>query len=487
MKILSSLQARFLLTVFMLLFLLVGSTLLMIEKREVEAIFEEQIGKGVLIAKYIKQLNIDSFVWDDKKGVSDNIEKQIDLHLIYIIFFDRDNNHFASTRFIKDFKDIYTTGSLPANVTPQSYHAEKRQLNVKETQQALHILEVEVPIFYEGSSSRWGSIKVGLSMEETLKEIQETRKGLLLIGLGGLLLGLFGATVMARHITRPLKKLVEGTVKISRGDFSQTIDIQSHDEIGELSRSFNEMSRHLRRSRKQAEEAHRKLIQAEKLASIGRMAAGIAHEIRNPLTSIKFNIQKVFANEGLGDDEISQLEISQEGIKQIEIFIKELLDFTRVSEMNMDQFSMEMILDESIKMVLDALELKKIRVIRNYEKDLPTVKADGNKLRQVFVNLLQNAHDAVKEGGLIEVGIFHLQRRSCHTVKVEIADNGCGIPEKQWNTVFESYYTTKSSGFGLGLANARKIVELHKGTIRVKKKSGDGTLFEVVIPCEEEK
>ncbi|MCK4337102.1 MAG: GHKL domain-containing protein, partial [Candidatus Aminicenantes bacterium] len=208
---------------------------------------------------------------------------------------------------------------------------------------------------------------------------------------------------------------------------------------------------------------------------------------RNPLTSIKLNIQKVFANKGLGDVEQSHLKISQEGIRQIEIFIKELLSFTRVTELNIDKFSMEMILDESIKMVLDSMELKKIRVIRNYEKGLPQVRVDADKMRQVFLNLLDNAHDAVSEGGIIEIGIFHVKDKSCHKVKVEISDNGCGIPEKDWDTVFEPYFTTKSSGFGLGLANARKIVERHKGTIRVKKKSGDGTIFEVLIPCEEER
>jgi len=487
MKILSSLQTRFLVMVFVLLVLLVGSILLMIEKREVKAIFEKQIEKGVLIAKYIKQLNIESFSAFNEQGVTEDIEKQIDLQLIYIVFYDRFNRHFASTQFIKNFEDIYMSSNLPANVTPQSYNTERQRLVDKETKQILNILEVEIPVHYKGAELRWGSIKIGLSLEEALEEIRKTRQALLLIGLAGLIVGLIGAIFLARHITGPIKKLVDGTVTISRGDFSQTIDIHSRDEIGELAKSFNQMSQDLQISRRQAEETHQKLIEAEKLASIGRMAAGIAHEIRNPLTAIKLNIQKVFTNKGLGDIEQSYLKISQEGIRQIEIFIKELLSFTRVTELNIDQFSMEMILDESIKMVSDSMELKKIRVIRNYEKELPQVRVDADKMRQVFINLLDNANDAVSEGGIIGVGIFHVKDRSCQTVKVEISDNGCGIPEKDWDTVFEPYFTTKSSGFGLGLANARKIVERHKGMIHVKKKSGDGTIFEVLIPCEEER
>lgn len=481
MKILTSLRTRFLVMVSMLFVLLIGSILLLIEKREVEAIFDEQIEKGVLIAKYIKQLNIDAFVLGDERSLSENIEKQIDYQLIYIIFYDRQDRYFASTRFIKGFEDICRSNDLPPNVTPQSYLTKKRKLLDKTTLQVLNILEVEVPIFYEGSAFRWGSIKIGLSLEDTLKEIRKTQSGLMLIGLAGLAMGLIGAVILARRITGPLHKLVDGTVKISKGDFSQTIDIHSSDEIGELAKSFNQMSLQLKISRKHIEEAHQKLIQAEKLASIGRMSAGIAHEIRNPLTSIKLNIQKVFADKQLGDLEKSHLAISQEGIRQIENFIKELLNFTRERKLNFARFPMSVILDESIKMITDSLDLKKIKVTRHYGKNLPSVRVDADKLRQVFVNLLHNAVDAVDEGGLIQVRISCRSRK----MRVEISDSGCGIPEKDWDIVFEPYYTTKSSGFGLGLANARKIVELHKGTIRIRSKPEKGTKFEVIIPCEE--
>jgi len=201
MKILTSLRTRFLVMVSMLFVLLIGSILLLIEKREVEAIFDEQIEKGVLIAKYIKQLNIDAFVLGDERSLSENIEKQIDYQLIYIIFYDRQDHYFASTRFIKGFEDICRSNDLPPNVTPQSYLTKKRKLLDKTTLQVLNILEVEVPIFYEGSAFRWGSIKIGLSLEDTLKEIRKTQSGLMLIGLAGLAMGLIGAVILARRIT----------------------------------------------------------------------------------------------------------------------------------------------------------------------------------------------------------------------------------------------------------------------------------------------
>ena len=112
---------------------------------------------------------------------------------------------------------------------------------------------------------------------------------------------------------------------------------------------------------------------------------------------------------------------------------------------------------------------------------------DGDKLRQVFLNILRNAHEAVDVGGKITISLSLLKEQSGSKIRIEISDNGCGIPEEDREVVFELFYTTKSSGIGLGLANARKIIEEHRGSIKVKKKEGKGTSFEILIPCEGEK
>jgi signal transduction histidine kinase len=276
-------------------------------------------------------------------------------------------------------------------------------------------------------------------------------------------------------------------VRISRGDFSQSIEITSQDEIGDLARSFNEMTHDLLRTRKKMEEANKKLVQAEKLASIGRIAATIAHEIRNPLTSVKLNIQKVLQNEALDGEEKEHLNITQEGILQIEKFIKELLNFTRVSDLNRERFSVEQILEEAIKMMHRFLEEKGVILDREYAKKLPLVFVDGDKMRQVFLNILRNAAEAVDEGGRISLALSLVHEDGARKIKVLISDDGCGIPEKDWENIFEPFYTTKPSGFGLGLSNARKIAEQHHGSIKVVEKQGKGTSFEVRIPCEGEK
>lgn len=487
MKLRMSLQTRFMVWAIVLIMVLLVSILLVIEQREVKAIFEEQKEKGVLIAKNIAYLNLPAFIQWDEEGVRENIEEQIDENLVYVVFYGRYNNLFVGTSFIENYKEIYLYSDLGEEVDEKSYLFERKKFVDEKSTQILRILEIEVPIFVRGSPKRWGSIKIGLSLEEMRAEILKTRLMLIFIGCGGLLIGAFGAVLLARRITGPLKKLVEGTVKISKEDFSQKIDITSQDEIGNLAQSFNDMSRKLLLARERMEVASNKLIQAEKLASIGRISAGIAHEIRNALTSVKLNIQKLVQSDRLDETEKEHLSISQEGIGQMEKFVKELLDFTRVSELNLARFSLGQILDESIKTLADTLELKKVVLEKNYKEGLPQVLVDADKLKQVFLNILRNAFEAVEEKGKINISLSLLKEQEGSKIRVFISDNGCGIPEENRETIFEPFYTTKASGIGLGLPIARKIIEQHRGTIRVKENAAQGTSFEILIPTEEER
>ncbi len=484
LKLHMTLQTKFMLSVIVLLSTLAASILFVIEKREVQAIFEEQEGIGIIMAKNIANLIYSPLMFYDEDGVEESIEAEIDEKLIYVVVFDQHRTPQGATRFIKDYEEIYNFSQLGEKVDENSFFSERKNLRIENSGQIQRILEIEVPIFYKDSKDRLGSVKIGLSLEEMRKEMQETRLMLLLIGCVGLLIGVAGAILLAQRITGPLKKLVEATVRISKGKLAQRIDITSRDEIGNLAKSFNKMSRQLLLTRKKMEEANIKLIQAEKLASIGRISAGIAHEIRNPLTSVKLNIQKLMQSENLNDVEKEHLDLSQEGIKDMEKSIKDLLDYTRASELNVDRFSVEQVLEESIKTLAGSLELKKIVLEKNYQNKLPQALVDGDKLRQVFLNVLRNAYEAVEEGGKISISLSLLNDRFGDKIKVEIVDDGGGIPEKDRDLIFELFYTTKTTGIGLGLAIARKIIEQHNGSIRLKENMTQGTSFEILIPVE---
>lgn len=478
-----TLHTRFTLWIAILVVVLVGAILWVTEKREVSTIYEETKNKGVLIAKNLIDHNLRYLLNYDDEGIQSGIREQLDDKLLYVVFYDKFATPIAYNKEIADQSKITCCSRLQGDNRPESVSAEAKEALLAGKRRP--VLEIEIPIFIRGSADKWGSVKVGLSLEDMRADVRRTRNVLILMGAVGFLLGLAGATVLARRISRPIEKLVEGTVRISKGDFSHRIGIGSQDEIGNLARSFNDMTARLLDARDKMEDAHKKLIQAEKLASIGRLAATIAHEIRNPLTSVKLNIQKIVEDGRLGSPETEHLAISQEGIALIEKFIKELLNFTRVSELQRDRFPVALILDESIKVLADAFREKRIALERRVEDGLPDVPVDGDKMRQVFLNVLRNALEATPSGGRVKVTVARAEGAAAGMIRVRVSDNGCGIPEKDWENIFEPFYSTKSTGFGLGLANARKIIEQHKGLVRVIRKRGPGTAFEILIPGEE--
>jgi len=479
-----SLHTRFTIWITILIFALVCATLYVIQTREVATVFEESKNKGLLMAKSLADLNLRSLMFNDIEPIQSTIQEQVNAKLLYIVFFDRFATPLVYNREVAERKEIFCCSHLQGDIRPESVFAQT--INVYLGRKIQRVLELEIPIFARGSADKWGSVKIGLSLEDMRAEIRRTRLVLILIGLAVFLLGMFGATLLARGISRPIRKLAEGTVRIAKGDFSHAIPIDSQDELGHLARSFNAMTTQLLATREAMETAQKKLVQAEKLASIGRLAATIAHEIRNPLTSVKLNIQKVAEDGRLEALEQEHLSISQEGIVQIEKFIKELLNFTRVSELQLARFPLSQILDESLKLMSDSFKQRKIAVEKKLDPGLPEILVDGDKLRQVFLNLLRNAFEATEAGGKINLTVSTAGDGPGRKIKIRISDNGCGIPEKDWENIFEPFFSTKTSGFGLGLANSRKIIEQHKGTIRVVKKRSPGTAFEILIPGEGE-
>jgi signal transduction histidine kinase len=478
-----SLRTRLTVWVTVLIVFLVVAVLWVIQVREVGTIFEEQVNKGILIARNVADANLRLLLAYDIEEIQSDIQGRIDDKVLYAVIYDRFGTPVVFTREIADRKEITQESRLKGDARRDSLYAQTSDAFF--SRRVRRVLEIEIPIFAKDSPDKWGSVKIGLSLADTEDEIRKTRLVLILIGIAGFGLGLFGATVLSRRISRPIRGLAEGTIRISRGDFSQRIAIDSGDEFGDLARSFNDMTARLLDARERMEETQKKLIQAEKLAQIGRLAATIAHEIRNPLTSVKLNIQKVVEDGRLPALELEHLAITQEGIVQIEKFIKELLNFTRVSELHRAHFPVSQIIDESLKVMSACFQEKKAVIEKRIEVGLPEVHVDGDKIRQVFLNLIRNAWEAIEEGGRIKITAVLTGEGAGRLIRVRISDNGCGIPEKDWENIFEPFFSTKSSGFGLGLANARKIIEQHGGTIRVARKRSAGAAFEVHIPCEE--
>lgn len=483
MKLKISIYARLVFWITFLLCVLFGAVLFVIQRMEARTLFEETRARARLQADHMAEINIPRLVLSDHSAVQKYVDDHVNEGVPYIVFYDKEGQPLAANEFIKAHEDIYKVSHFDQNAMPGDSEFLRKQIRLGG--RWLRVLEVEIPIFPPGAETKWASVKLGHSLEPMYAQVRRSSEALLLIGVAGLLAGILGTTVLARRITQPIQTLVDGTVRIARGDFSHVIPIFSKDEIGGLARSFNEMTSRLLEARERMEAANRKLIQAEKLASIGRLAATIAHEIRNPLTSVKLNAQKV-AEDGTLDPAVREhLGLSLEGIDQIERFIKELLNFTRVSELVLERFSPEQVVEEALKTLQAAFRQKGISVEKSYAPNLPTALIDGDKLRQVFLNVLRNAHEALGEGGRVSVAVDSVKEEGRTWIRVRIEDDGPGIPENDRENIFEPFFTTRPTGFGLGLAISRKIVEQHNGSIRVARGGAPGACFIIQIPAEE--
>ncbi|HPW17346.1 MAG TPA: ATP-binding protein [Candidatus Aminicenantes bacterium] len=484
MRLKFSIYGRLVFWITFLVLFLVGAVLFIVQRREAAILSAEAEARAVLIAESLRDANFNSLFRPDREAIQDYVDSHVSEDLPYIVFYDRPGRPYVASPLIRARGGIDSGSHIPENADPgDPPFSEEREIEVQG--RTVRVREVEIPVFPVSGDRKWASVKIGMSLEPMYANLREVRRALLLVGVGGFALGILGATILARRITRPLHRLVEGTVRIARGDFSRAIAGTGRDEVGDLARSFNAMTRQLLQARQRMAEANRRLVQQEKLASIGKMAATIAHEIRNPLTSVKLSIQKVLEEESPAEAARPLLALGLEGIDQIDRFIKELLNFTRVSELSLERWPIGQIIDEALKMVGGSLAEKGIAVERSCAPGLPAVLVDADKMRQVFLNILRNAQEALGPGGRIAIACDAARDGGRPMVRVRVSDDGPGVPDRVRPNVFEPFFTTKPAGFGLGLPNARKIVEQHHGTIHVGRKRGAGATFIILIPAEE--
>jgi two-component system NtrC family sensor kinase len=315
--------------------------------------------------------------------------------------------------------------------------------------------------------------------------------------LGVLLVGFVGI-VVAQRISRPVRAMAKAAQKVAQGDYSPKIEVRSSDEIGYLSDCFNRMTSELGRTqgelREWGEKLERKveqrtaeikaiqaqMLQAEKLAAIGKLAAGVAHEINNPLTGVLTNASLMLADTPPDDPQHPDLQTIVDETMRCRKIVKGLLEFARQAKPQTQLLDLNQVVQDVLGLVRNQASFRNIVVETALDPKLPPVMADRDQLRQVVLNMVLNAAEAMGQGGLLRLSTTFARDRG--TCKIDIADSGPGIPEEMRARIFEPFFTTKKTGTGLGLAIAYGIVEEHKGTIQVESAPGKGTTMSVVLP-----
>lgn len=293
-----------------------------------------------------------------------------------------------------------------------------------------------------------------------------------LVAISGIVLVAVVGSIIAGSITAPVKQLVEVTKRVAAGDLTATVgegfnsSRTTRDEIGALADAFNQMTRDLRRSRDQ-------LVQSEKLAAVGQLAAGIAHEIRNPLTSIKMIVQLLRRRSQEDETWQQSIQAVLDEVNRLEIVISGLLDFTRPVEMTLKPGNVADVVNDVLRLMEADLRHRKIQLVKRVDETLPEVVLDADRMKQVFMNVILNSMQAMPEGGKLTIDCRY--DSESRAVEVDISDTGTGMSQEALAHAFEPFFSTKSGGTGLGLANVKKIMEQHDGGIQIESTEGQGT------------
>lgn len=273
-------------------------------------------------------------------------------------------------------------------------------------------------------------------------------------------------------------------IAVSLGLLSEK-ERNSRIRIENLNMELENKSRSLGEAYANLKETQEHLLQSEKLASIGTLAAGVAHEINNPLDGIQNCMRTIINEPGNQEQTLRYLKLASDGLVRIDNIVRKLLDFARQSDLNMGHVNIKEVILKALELVAHRIDEQGIILTQRFDKSLPPVLGDGHYLQQVFLNIILNAVDAMPRGGSLTI----IGKNEPYKVSISIIDTGCGIPAENLERIFDPFFTTKGvgEGTGLGLSVSLGIVKEHKGNIRVESEISKGSTFTVILPVGSDK
>jgi len=350
-----------------------------------------------------------------------------------------------------------------------------------------------------------GVIDVTMDLSEVDAQMTLARRQVLVVSVVSVAaIFIIVAFILFHFIQRPIKELVLGTKRISGGDLNHFIGVTTNDEMGHLASSFNQMTMDLQNAHKEIQEGIRnlehkveartrelkatqsQLLHSEKLAAVGALAATVAHEINNPLTGVYTYIrlmERKITQGQSGAEDIAKykeyLDTMRREVERTTAIVQNLLDFTRPKEPARKPLNLVKVMEESLALIANKLSLFNIVVVKILNP-LPEIHADPAHMKQVFINLLVNACEAMEEGGTLTIRSDH--HPDTNTVTMSVRDTGVGIEEKDRARIFDPFFSTKAKGTGLGLSVVNGIVTRHNGKMEIDSAPGKGTDFRVTLP-----
>jgi signal transduction histidine kinase len=322
--------------------------------------------------------------------------------------------------------------------------------------------------------------QIATAKSQSITEAAGLRMTAVAAMIGGLLLAVVLMVILVGQILQPVNRLLEAA---SRGD-TQT---PTNNVVAALDRKVHGLLEDVDQTHLALERSRESLLQAEKLAMVGKLAAGMAHSIRNPFTSVQMRLFSLSRSLKMDNEQKDDFQVISEEIRHIDTIVQNFLEFSRPPKLKMQQLSPSSVVDMALQLLRHRLKSYEVTVTVERERPLPAVSVDPEQLKEVLVNLIINACEAMNNGGHITI----TERTDgstpqCPSAVLQIADNGPGVPEHLVQKVFEPFFTTKEEGTGLGLSIVERIIHEHGGHIRLDPKEGMGAAFVITLPVTRE-
>lgn len=371
------------------------------------------------------------------------------------------------------FADTFQKGAPPDILTWNPLQDNKLNIQLLDTEKG-YIRDVGISIF-PGTKSE---LHIGIREDSLRQTLLQMRYITIPIIAGVIFVGMIASFIFSRLITAPLNKFIEFTKVLGRGEYGKKVDVPYGDEIGYLARNFNRLSMQLKGTMEKMEEAYTytHLLQSEKLSSIGQISAGLAHELKNPMTTLKMLFQAFREQPDMTKEDA---EIISQEIEKIDNILTNFIGFVKQKGFQYAEVDLNALIDRVLSLATFHIENSSITVHKDMLEGLPPVQADRALLEQVFLNLVINAVHAMPEGGEIRIS----GKTDDHFNEVMIWDRGGGIPQDIQSKIFDPFFTTKADGTGLGLSIAYNIINSHGGRLFFNS-SEKGTVFTVRLPRE---
>jgi len=471
---------------------LFGSANLYFLSYSINDLFEKELStNGLISAKTLADRSIEPILYNDLASLNKLVSevKRNNKNIAYAFILDANNNVLAHS-FPKE---------VPLNLININKKDQVQTINLEYEEGVTTLIrDISAPII----DSSVGQVRMGFYEDQYLRTLNLAKSFFLGLVVLFLIVGIIAAFIFSYIITKPInllsntaKKLNLNQFKITTVDDDKKDSILSwqnpfgvHDEIDDLFGTFNAMIKRLEKTYTELQNAQESLMQSEKIAAIGILSAGIAHEINNPIAGIQNCLKRISDNPDNIEQNITYIELMDEAIQKIKNVVQGLLNFSRKQDLIYSEVDTKKVIENTLLLIAYQLENSRITIVKNYPEKIPKIKGSFNHLEQVFLNLFINAIDAIDEkkidnknfNGEIDISIFTTK----DYLGVKIRDNGIGIPIEKIKQIFDPFYTLKKikQGTGLGLAVSLNILQQHHGKIKAENNTYGGITFSIYLP-----